>query len=418
MLGPVKATWHQYLKVATEYRRLHVKPSPISIYLISKILKNLSLPNHDKIRQSANTLIAYGDFSGYFYLALSFFLQNDLARAEECLQIFSEKYPYNPEGCYLFAQIEVLTNRKINARQRLIDLIEHSSRRKTWQHLSNLVDTSADFEGYRRIFESYHPNYDKEVLPYDLICHLSNAAQRGGRSDFALALWRSQYQIKQRNHINIPKLSHNKGYNDRLAANALRALKQCFDASKIDFFLISGTLLGCIREGKLLGHDKDIDVGVWDAYTIAELAQTLRCSGCFYVMPNYSPDILAVRHVNGITIDIFIHYREPNDYWHAGGKSSWHNSPFELVYHNFLGERYLIPKDYDLYLTENYGADWRVPKIDFDSALDTPNMRVASNEKMLIYFYKKLFALDAKTSPGATFRMESKISTLQTQDMG
>lgn len=399
----VKVTWNKWLKVGIECKRLHAKPSFITVYLISKILKNLSLPNHNKVRKDANRLISRGDLSGYFYLALSFFLQNDLDRAERYLQIFSRKYPYNPEMCYLLAQIEILTNRKMDARRRLIGLINHSSRRKTWQHLSNLVDTPEDFEEYKRVFECYYPNYHEESLPYDLICHLSNAAQRGCRSDFALVLWQNQYHIKQNNHSSISVPCPNKGYDDQLAATALCALKQCFDVAKVDFFLISGTLLGCVREGKLLGHDKDIDVGVWDTHTVAELAQALRSSGCFYILPNYSPDILVVRHVNGITIDIFIHHREPNDYWHAGGKSKWHNSPFQLMLHPFLNGEYLIPADCDKYLTENYG-DWRTPQLCFDSALDTPNMTIISQHEFLIYLYKKItFALHSGKRPSERY---------------
>lgn len=160
------------------------------------------------------------------------------------------------------------------------------------------------------------------------------------------------------------------------------------DQKQIPFFLISGTLLGCIREGKLLGHDKDIDVGVWDEYSYEELANYLATSGYFYVVPTRTKHLVMLRHVNGIAIDVFIHYREPNDYWHAGVKIKWHNSPFNLVYKDFLGQQYLIPENYDLYLTENYG-DWRTPKTKFDSAFDAPNMEVINEAEMQIYVIKK-----------------------------
>ncbi|HGT4383848.1 TPA: capZB protein, partial [Neisseria meningitidis] len=254
-----------------------------------------------------------------------------------------------------------------------------------------LVENSEDFLRYLQLFNKFYPNHTNKPLRYDLICHLSNAALRGGQQDFALNLWREQYQLAQ-----SQKLKHNLAtppkYTDEKAAKALSDLKRYLDKAQIPFFLISGTLLGCIRENKLLGHDKDIDIGVWEDQTLENLQDIFRKSGCFYTLPIYSPDILVIRHVNGITIDIFIHYREQNSYWHAGKKTKWHSSPFELIQHPFLENHYLIPKNYDLYLTENYGSDWRIPRINFDSALDTPNIEILSKEEFIIYLYKQLLS--------------------------
>lgn len=404
------------IQVRRMCKKLHAKHSFGSYYLTGRILRDLRQPNHKIIQKNAKKLIRSGDDSGYFYLAESCFLQNDLESSKRHISAFLEKYPHHADASYLLAQVEVLLGQKSQAKQRMLELIEHSPRKKTWQVLSNLVDTAAEFDEYEKVFRQHYPHYDNEKLSYDLICHLSNAAQRGSRDDFALRLWKRQYQLLK-NHSSTKSRDVNptKKYTDASAAMALRAIKQCFDEAKIPFFLISGTLLGCIREGKLLGHDKDIDIGVWGEHAITDLMSVIRDSGCFYVLPSYSQDILVVRHTNGVTIDVFRHYREPDDYWHAGGKSSWHNSPFELMPYHFLGENYLIPKDYDLYLTENYGDDWRIPKIDFDSALDTPNMRVVSNEKMLIYLYKRLFNLNDKGLTDMTKRVEASIQHFNKQ---
>lgn len=415
----IKEVWNNILQARRMCKKLHAKRSLISYYLTGRILKDLRQPNHKSIQKNARKLIGLGDDSGYFYLAESCFLQNNLEMSKKYIETFLEEYPHHSDASYLLAQVEVLLGQKPQAKQRMLRLIQHSPRKKTWQVLSNLVDTTIEFDEYEKIFRQHCPHYDNEKLPYDLICHLSNAAQRGNRDDFALSLWRGQYRFLKNNSSTKSKATTpTKKYTNASATVALQAIKQCFDKAKISFFLISGTLLGCIREGKLLGHDKDIDIGIWDEHTIADLVSVIRNSGCFYVLPNYSQDILVVRHTNGTTIDIFRHYREPNDYWHAGGKSSWHNSPFELIPYYFLGENYLIPKDYDLYLTENYGDDWCVPKIDFDSALDTPNMRVVSNEKMLIYFYKRLFELNDKGSTNMIKRFEASIQYLKREKYG
>lgn len=411
MFSSINIAWNECLIIRRECKKVHAKRSLYSIFLIVAILRNLKLPNHDKVQKYANALIEFDDFSGYFYLANSYFLQNDLKKSEECLQKFIEKYPNQADSHYLLAQIEELTNRKQQAKERLLNLLANSPRKKTWQILSNLVNSSVEFCEYEAVFKKYYPQYQKETLPYDLICHLSNAAQRGNCDDFALELWKNQYRLvgQKPQNKNTP-ITPSKQYTDKSASIALRAIKQCFDDVDIPIFLISGTLLGCIREGKLLGHDKDIDIGVWDTYTVDELANIIRNSGCFYILTKYSKDILVVRHVNGVTIDIFIHYRESDDYWHAGGKSSWHNTPFNLIPYHFLGDKYLIPENYDLYLTENYGNDWFIPKIDFDSALDTPNMRVIDAQKMLIYFYKKLLNGNFDSSKDSIIRMKNVLS--------
>lgn len=288
-------------------------------YLIHQAIQAISEANHPRIEDLSMKLIEGGDSIGYFYYAQSLALQNKIVDAAKQLNIFLKNNPYHADATYLLADIEVRQNNKQHALNLLEHLLQHNARRKTWQHISNLVENSEDFLRYLQLFNKFYPNHTNKPLRYDLICHLSNAALRGGQQDFALNLWREQYQLAQ-----SQKLKHNLAtppkYTDEKAAKALSDLKRYLDKAQIPFFLISGTLLGCIRENKLLGHDKDIDIGVWEDQTLENLQDIFRKSGCFYTLPIYSPDILVIRHVNGITIDIFIHYREQNSYWHAGKK--------------------------------------------------------------------------------------------------
>lgn len=70
------------------------------------------------------------------------------------------------------------------------------------------------------------------------------------------------------------------------------------------------------------------------------------------------------------------------------------------------------PQTYDRYLTENYG-DWYTPKINFDSALDTPNMEVIDNKAMLIYLYKKLSHKNT-LNPNLRLRLEQALNHYET----
>lgn len=389
------------------YRHLNDMPKSLKwhCYLpVCRIIQSLSVPSHDSVRQNAEVLLKQGTSLGDFYLAQSLFLQNNLDDAEYHIKRFLQDAPYHSDGLYLLVQIKKRNQQKQQAFDLLKNFLTHSKRGKTWQYLSDLVDSQSDFERFHELFANAHPHYNQYPLTYDLSCHLSNAASRADNVGFVLNFWRTQYRLLRQNP---PKQTANppasRRYSDTKAAQALGDLKHCFDQKQVEFFLISGTLLGCIREGKLLGHDKDIDVGVWETHSVQDLAEAVYDSGCFHVLPIYSPHILVVRHVNGVTIDIFIHYREAEDYWHAGGKSKWHNSPFTLTSRPFLNSEYPIPADYDKYLTENYG-DWQTPQLTFDSALDTPNMEIISEPEFVIYLYKKIiFALHTGKKPSERY---------------
>lgn len=173
------------------------------------------------------------------------------------------------------------------------------------------------------------------------------------------------------------------------ARHALLDLRHDLSAAGVDFFLISGTLLGCVREGGILGHDKDIDVGVMDTYGFEQVRNALRGTGRFMLLPIITQRILRLKHANGVMIDVFFHWEEDGMIYHEGQKTRWWNTRFALEETEFLGERFLIPDDPDRYLTENYG-DWRTPVVDFETFCDTPNMVVADRNEILWYYCRML----------------------------
>ena len=175
------------------------------------------------------------------------------------------------------------------------------------------------------------------------------------------------------------------------AAKALLDLRRDLDGLGLEFFLVSGTLLGCVREGGIIGHDKDLDVGVFTEIAPAELRVRLSRTGRFKVRPLLTDKLVQVQHANGVLLDVFIHWREGDLIWHEGQKARWWNSPFDLEETSFLGGVFKVPASADRYLTENYGQGWRTPEPNFETFVDTPNMIVADTEHMEWYFYAKLF---------------------------
>ncbi len=334
----------------------------------------LTRPNHKKVQKIANKLINKNILIGHYYLANSYFLFADYQQAENELKQITG-YENIADCVFLLVDIFYRTNQFAEAWGVLENLAKVNNRKKVWLYMATLVRNKGDFQRFQANIDYVKKNTN--FLKNDeLLSATTDALMRAGLSEQALQLWQNQAKSNQ------PSLS--KIMDRELAKIALEDLKIALDKNNIIFFLISGTLLGCIREKDFLANDKDIDVGVWDSYSYDELVTAVSGSGCFYIIKNRTKNIVQIRHVNGINIDIFVHHREENDYWHSALKLKWYNTPFTLMEWQFLGKNYLIPSNYDLYLTENYG-DWQTPKTKFDSTYDTPNAEVINKAEFLLY---------------------------------
>ena len=182
---------------------------------------------------------------------------------------------------------------------------------------------------------------------------------------------------------------------DDFAAKATVALRDLYTAFEglPTPFLISGTLLGLVREGGFIGWDKDIDVGIFCANEDAPaIEDQLRTNRHFFVR---KVDLTAARirlvHENGTMVDVFPHYPDPvtGVIWHDGSATRWWNSPFDIKAAEFIGESVMIPDDPELYLDKNYG-DWRTPVSAFDARLDAPNAEVTDPDYLLSLHYFSL----------------------------
>lgn len=347
---------------------------------------------------------------GYFYLAQSSFVFGEFEEAIGWLKTLLELKPDHAEGIYLLAACYLEIGHKEQSWALLEQRALRHSRVKTWQHLANHVDSESDLD---RLLACHQRAVKEKVIPAfqkDIANHLSLAALRCGDYETAKTIWRDIITHVLATPVNInqrrPRIQP---YSVGRAERALLDLKAALEAAKIEMFLVSGTLLGCIREGCLLGHDKDIDVGIWDDVSIETLNSAVRKSGAFFFISSRSPHIVRVRHLNGIPIDLFYHYRDSEDFWHGGVKLKWHNSPFELTETAFLGSRFLIPANHEVYLEENYG-DWKTPKITFDSAFDTPNGEVIQQDELLIHTCRMLLTCHHK---GATPKVDYYLGKLE-----
>lgn len=217
------------------------------------------------------------------------------------------------------------------------------------------------------------------------------------------------------NHIKPKELNPTQVDSDKFNKNllsksdalaALHDLIALFDQAGIRFYVISGTLLGAVREKDFLSHDYDIDIGIhYEELDAQKLYDTAKKTGSFVVtakndLVKYTkladtgvteyrlldkPILIKLCHRTGLHIDVFTHIKEGDVRWHGSPIHRWDNKEFELATYQLAGIDVLGPKDYDTYLTENYG-DWRVPRTTFNSSIDTPNMEFSRSTKALTYF--------------------------------
>ena len=50
---------------------------------------------------------------------------------------------------------------------------------------------------------------------------------------------------------------------EKKAIEALRQVKEVLDNYDVEYWLDYGTLLGAVRDGKIIPWDNDIDLGMW-----------------------------------------------------------------------------------------------------------------------------------------------------------
>ena len=202
---------------------------------------------------------------------------------------------------------------------------------------------------------------------------------------------------------------------DVRAAEALRDLGTATAELGIRPFLISGTLLGYVRDGAIISWDKDIDVGVFSEECPDDIEGFFNAQDNFDVRRvDLTADRLRINHKNGVWIDLFPHYLEGGLRWHDGTATRWWNKPFSLKTVDFLGCEQFVPDDPERYLEENYGR-WQVPEPNFDARLDAPNAEITDQEHLDSLLY---FSLLAAITKGKSRMRERYVALLRARGEG
>lgn len=182
----------------------------------------------------------------------------------------------------------------------------------------------------------------------------------------------------------------------KIADIALKMLLETckvFDKYEIKYILEGGTLLGIIRENRLLPWDNDLDLTIKspDLDKLIKARWSLWKRGFRTRIRYYKEDVGPFKKgevkimkiqtrkfflFKGFTLlDVFIKKRVDDKYfWTVGGKkivlkSAPANFYEELKKIDFNGYSYSIPEDVEEYLTYRYGK-WQEPKKDWNYTKD------------------------------------------------
>ena len=260
------------------------------------------------------------------------------------------------------------------------------------KHLSaSALETAGDHVGAARILGMTDPSRQSVAVQLDIarcFCKKGDLPESIRRLDRALELLADkqpdfkEIEVQSAQETRPGQSENDLTFDLKKANQALSDLSEMANAKGTPVFLVSGTLLGCIREGQLLKHDKDIDVGIVGWENQYALCMALQESGLFTVSAQHLKGqdtfyIPICHNATGMWIDVFV-YHPQGDHWVTGVdfffgyRQTFAFTPFELKDVEFLGVNMKIPANAELNLTENYGP-WRTPDTGYLSHLESPS---------------------------------------------
>jgi len=187
------------------------------------------------------------------------------------------------------------------------------------------------------------------------------------------------------------------GETGKIAGGFLCDIVGILDKHQIRYWLDFGTLLGVMREGRLLPWDNDLDISIFaddrerllekalpEIQAIAHRIYASRLKNSVGPLPKGFVRIVKIMK-RYIRLDLFVMYRyEADFYWYESwaGSGYLHKVPEEFLQEFILvpfnGKLCRVPKEYDALLTSHYG-DWRTPDKNYDALLD--NTKTLVREK-------------------------------------
>lgn len=182
--------------------------------------------------------------------------------------------------------------------------------------------------------------------------------------------------------------------NKHHARALLHDMHEVLESLGLKHFIIDGTLLGAVREGDFIGHDNDMDFGVfaeeWTPELLQEVKDKMGKKGItlYHQFGDFVNSLEVAFMRESIKCDLFFYRRDGNKrVFHAflhGGEDPARDTityeyPADLIENIrpmiFQMEYYPAPADPVKVLEIKYGADWKVPIKEWDWANGPLNKR-------------------------------------------
>lgn len=147
----------------------------------------------------------------------------------------------------------------------------------------------------------------------------------------------------------------------KVAFENLKELVPLLDGMGVHFGPFLGTLLGIVREHDFIEWDEDIDLYILkeDEEKLLDGLWTLREHG-FELVRHDKRGLYSVMK-RGEYIDFYVLWKFSENLWYDNGREFiFDRFVTDLVDYDFKGVNLKIPRDYDEFLTFQYG-DWRTP---------------------------------------------------------
>lgn len=187
------------------------------------------------------------------------------------------------------------------------------------------------------------------------------------------------------------------------AVTALIDLFQELEVFGGSYWLDFGTLLGFVREGGPLKHDKDADIGMDGDVDRKALVDVIHLSKTFDLHPNTSIEndriqynLTLVHRKLNIAIDIFFYNQYESGavtcgFWKHPAAVTWSfdNIP-RLGKITVDGNDFPVPDDPSKHLEKIYGPTWMVPDKLFDTVLSAHNLCRSSLETSTLFGLQRL----------------------------
>jgi hypothetical protein len=212
--------------------------------------------------------------------------------------------------------------------------------------------------------------FDQAVsLGESVLLEIIDQAEQGAWTEPTDPSGSSKYQVRD--------------FDTTAAALTLTTVNRALKAKGLQPFLISGSLLGCMRDGQIMPHDKDLDMGLIGWESQFELAQAILELGCFDInLKRLKGEdlflISAVDQRTNIAVDFFMFHDKGDHFLHGidyqyGFTQNFRFSKFNLTETEFLEDSFYIPDQWERMLEENYGQ-WKTPEPAYVVTVESPGL--------------------------------------------